>query len=105
MLLPTPAESQRERASAIGIAGVKHRRAASAEAHGSCLTALGCFNVGAERAAGQDELVAVDARRELECRGAHRLAIAAMADHDKLGVHCGLPGQVAAQAGAIDLHH
>ena len=96
MLLPTSAESQRERASAIGIAGVKHGRAASAEAHGSCLTALCCFNVGTERAAGEDELVAVDARRELECRGAHCLAIAAMADDDKLGVHGRFPGHVAA---------
>jgi hypothetical protein len=32
----------------------------------------------------------------LECRGAHGLAIAAMADHDKLGVHCRFPGYVAA---------
>ena len=96
MFLPTSAESQRERATAIGIASVKHCCAAPAEAHGSSLTALCCFNVGTERAAGEDELVAVDARRELECRGAHCLAIAAMADHDKLGVHCRFPGHVAA---------
>lgn len=96
MLLPTSAESQRERASAVGIAGVKHCCAASAEAHGSCLTTLCCFNVGTERAAGEDELVAVDARRELECRGAHGLAIAAMADDDKLGVHGRFPGHIAA---------
>ena len=96
MFLPTSAESQRERATAIGIASVKHCCAAPAEAHGSSLTALCCFNVGTERAAGEDELVAVDARRELECRGAHCLAIAAMADHDKLGVHGRFPGHVAA---------
>ena len=96
MFLPTSAESQRERATAIGIASVKHCCAASAEAHGSCLTALCCFNIGAECAAGRGELIAVDARRELECRGAHGLAIAAMADHDKLGVHCRFPGYVAA---------
>ena len=96
MLLPTSAESQRERASAIGIAGVKHCCAAPAETHGSCLTALCCFNVGTERAAGEDELAAVDARRELECRGAHCLAVAAMANDDKLGVHGRFPGHVAA---------
>jgi len=95
VLLPTSTESQRERASAIGIAGVKHCRAASAEAHGSCLAALCCFNIGAECAAGQGELIAVDARRELEGRGTHRLAVAAMADDDQLSVHCCFPGHVA----------
>ena len=96
MFLPTPAESQREWASTVCIAGMNHRCATSAEAHGSSLTAFCCFNVGTERAAGECELVAVDARRELECRGAHGLAIAAMADDDKLGVHCRFPGYVAA---------
>jgi hypothetical protein len=52
MFLPTPAESQREWASTVCIAGMNHRCATSAEAHGSRLTALSFFNVGAECAVG-----------------------------------------------------
>ena len=62
MFLPTPAESQREWASTVCIAGMNHRCATSAEAHGSRLTALSFFNVGAECAVGKGELAAVDAR-------------------------------------------
>ncbi len=104
MLLPAPAESYGEGASAIGIAGMNHSRAASAEAHGTSLTAFCCFNIGVECAVGQGEMVAVDACGKLEGRGAHRLAIAAMAYDDKLSVNGGLPRHVATQAGTIDLH-
>ena len=104
MLLLKAPEPQGQETGVVAITRVDRRGAAPAEAHGAWVAALGHFDIGRQFTAQQLKILSSNAGGELKGRAADRLTVCAVTDTHQRGINSRLPGDVSAQAGAVNLY-